>query len=236
MTGRVRLRGARRHEGHHLHPGGAVLRADRRLHDPGDLHLAAADRQPDPGLGLFSACTKARRHGGELLVALDQVLTDLGFKEYTATTTCPCRLNMALYTLSLMIGTAGLPHVIIRFFTVPKVPTRAGRPAGRWCSSPAVPHGSGRGCDGAPEHHAPPCGRKVRRVKPSLYEERPTGSRTWEVTGLLGSRTRTATAASSTTTDEPHAASAAGQGNELVTFNRDILVLANPEIASFRAG
>jgi hypothetical protein len=46
-----RLRGSRRHEGHHLHPGGAVLRADRRLHHPGGLHLAAADRQPDPGSG-----------------------------------------------------------------------------------------------------------------------------------------------------------------------------------------
>ncbi len=32
---------SRRHEGHHLHPGGAVRRADHRLHDPGDLHLAA---------------------------------------------------------------------------------------------------------------------------------------------------------------------------------------------------
>jgi hypothetical protein len=52
---------------------------------------------------------------------------------------------MALYTLSLMIGTAGLPHVIIRFFTVPKVATHVGPPAGRWCSSPAVPHRSGRG-------------------------------------------------------------------------------------------
>jgi cation/acetate symporter len=47
----LRLRRVRRHEGRDLHPGGAVLRADHRLHDPGDLHLAAADRQPDPGAG-----------------------------------------------------------------------------------------------------------------------------------------------------------------------------------------
>jgi hypothetical protein len=39
------LRGARRHEGHHLHPGGAVLRAHLRLHGAGDLHVAAAHRQ-----------------------------------------------------------------------------------------------------------------------------------------------------------------------------------------------
>ncbi len=38
---RLRLRGSRRHEGHHLHPGRAVHRADPRLHDPGGLHLAA---------------------------------------------------------------------------------------------------------------------------------------------------------------------------------------------------
>jgi hypothetical protein len=44
---------------------------------------------------------------------------------------------MFAYTMSLMIGTAGLPHVIIRFFTVPKVATRAPPPAGRWCSSPS---------------------------------------------------------------------------------------------------
>jgi Na+(H+)/acetate symporter ActP len=41
MAHRVLLRRARRHEGHHLHPGGAVLRADLRLHGAGDLHLPA---------------------------------------------------------------------------------------------------------------------------------------------------------------------------------------------------
>jgi cation/acetate symporter len=59
--------------------------------------------------------------GGEtyFLDKLDQVVTDLGFTAYTADTTN--MLNMFLVTMSLMIGTAGLPHVIIRFFTVPKV-------------------------------------------------------------------------------------------------------------------
>jgi hypothetical protein len=59
------------------------------------------------------------------------LLTDLGFSVYTHHNPW----LMALYTLSLMIGTAGLPHVIIRFFTVPKVATHVGPPAGRWCSS-----------------------------------------------------------------------------------------------------
>ena len=45
---------------------------------------------------------------------------DLGFPQYS-TSTRLSTLNMFVYTFSLMIGTAGLPHVIIRFFTVPKV-------------------------------------------------------------------------------------------------------------------
>ncbi|SNX69241.1 cation/acetate symporter [Cereibacter ovatus] len=53
------------------------------------------------------------------LAKLDAVVTELGFTAYTADTTN--MLNMFLFTMSLMIGTAGLPHVIIRFFTVPKV-------------------------------------------------------------------------------------------------------------------
>src|SRR5690606_26466258 len=59
--------------------------------------------------------------GGEVafLAKLDQVVTELGFTAYTADTSN--RLNMFLFTMSLMIGTAGLPHVIIRFYTVPKV-------------------------------------------------------------------------------------------------------------------
>ncbi|MGG6495596.1 UNVERIFIED_CONTAM: cation acetate symporter, partial [Bacteroidetes bacterium 56_B9] len=53
-----------------------------------------------------------------LLAKLDSVITDLGFGKYT--TQLPgSTLNMFMYTMSLMIGTAGLPHVIMRFFTVP---------------------------------------------------------------------------------------------------------------------
>jgi len=55
-----------------------------------------------------------------LLDRLDQVVTELGFAEYT-TSARLSTLNTFVYTLSLMIGTAGLPHVIIRFFTVTKV-------------------------------------------------------------------------------------------------------------------
>nr|WP_241878998.1 hypothetical protein [Psychrobacter sp. PraFG1]UNK05647.1 hypothetical protein MN210_01870 [Psychrobacter sp. PraFG1] len=65
---------------------------------------------PIPGLGMFSNHTES---GIPLLTKLDQVVTDLGFTAYTADV--PSKLNMVLFTLSLMIGTAGLPHVIIRF-------------------------------------------------------------------------------------------------------------------------
>ncbi len=70
---------------------------------------------PQLGLGSSMAGTDI-----SLLSKLDQVVTDLGFNEYT-TTANGSMLNMFFYTVSLMIGTAGLPHVIVRFFTVPKV-------------------------------------------------------------------------------------------------------------------
>jgi cation/acetate symporter len=74
---------------------------------------------PIPQLGLGSGYAPADGTIS-LLARLDLVVTELGFKEYT-TQVMGSTLNMFAYTLSLMIGTAGLPHVIIRFFTVPKV-------------------------------------------------------------------------------------------------------------------
>ncbi|GHC19022.1 MULTISPECIES: sodium:solute symporter family protein [Gemmobacter] len=71
---------------------------------------------PIPALGLFS---NEVHTGQPLLQTLDQIVTDLGFKSYTEQS--DTTLNMFLFTMSLMIGTAGLPHVIVRFFTVPKV-------------------------------------------------------------------------------------------------------------------
>lgn len=71
-----------------------------------------------PQLGLLGGYAPT---GGDVafLSKLDQVVTELGFIQYTSHTTST--LNMVFFTMSLMIGTAGLPHVIIRFFTVPKV-------------------------------------------------------------------------------------------------------------------
>jgi cation/acetate symporter len=71
---------------------------------------------PIPMFGMFSEHTGS---GVPLLQTLNEVVRELGFQDYTADVTN--KLNMVLFTMSLMIGTAGLPHVIIRFFTVPKV-------------------------------------------------------------------------------------------------------------------
>ena len=72
---------------------------------------------PIPQLGLGS--TMSSGEGMYLLEKLDKIVVDLGFSAYTAQK--GSTLNIFLLTMSLMIGTAGLPHVITRFFTVPKV-------------------------------------------------------------------------------------------------------------------
>ncbi|MCI5223135.1 MAG: cation acetate symporter, partial [Candidatus Electrothrix sp. AR4] len=74
---------------------------------------------PIPQLGLGARLNDGS--GMFLLEKLDKTLLDLGFNQYTALSEGGSRLNIFLYTLTLMVGTAGLPHVITRFFTVPKV-------------------------------------------------------------------------------------------------------------------
>jgi cation/acetate symporter len=178
---------------------------------------------PIPGLGLFSNMAEGVPGGVEagvpLLTTLDGLLTDLGFNEYTATQN---QWLMALYTLSLMIGTAGLPHVIIRFFTVPKVADA------RWSAGWALVFIA------LLYLTAPAVGAMARlniittmwpegpQGEAVLQEELPDWFRTWEVTGLLGVEDKNGDGRIQYT---------AGEDNELVTFNRDILVLANPEIA-----
>ena len=80
---------------------------------------------PIPQLGLGSTI----KDGTYLLDTLDKIVTDLGFAEYTTHARLSL-FNMFFYTLSLMIGTAGLPHVIMRFFTVPSV--KAARLSAGW--------------------------------------------------------------------------------------------------------
>ncbi len=78
-----------------------------------------------PQLGIFAQTTfefndgvRTIEQGTFLFHALDQAVNDLGFNNYTDPGSV---FNMFLLTITLMAGTAGLPHVIVRFFTVPKV-------------------------------------------------------------------------------------------------------------------
>ena len=193
---------------------------------------------PIPGLGLFG---DHQASGEPLLVTLDALLRDLGFAEYT--THNGDTFNMVLFTLSLMIGTAGLPHVIMRFFTVPKVSDA------RWSAGWALVFIA------LLYLTAPAVGAMARlnitemfwpngaQGEPVAMETIATDPRydwmaTWEKTGLLGWEDKNGDGRIAYFNDKnPEAvarAEAAGWGsaNELTKFNNDILVLANPEIAN----
>ena len=72
---------------------------------------------PIPQIGLGAELTDGS--GTSILDKLDATLIELGFTQYTDGT--KSTLDLFAITMALMIGTAGLPHVIVRFFTVPKV-------------------------------------------------------------------------------------------------------------------
>ena len=171
---------------------------------------------PIPQLGLGSAM----EDGVFLLDRLDQVLRDLGFTEYT-TAKRLSSLNMFAYTFSLMIGTAGLPHVIIRFFTVPKV--KDARSSAGWAlvfiailytTAPSV---AAMARLNLIETVNLPSGEQL------AIEDVPTWMTKWEETGLLGWEDKNE--------DGKLVYSADPATNELVKVDRDIMVLANPEIA-----
>ncbi|MEM1189655.1 MAG: sodium:solute symporter family protein [Pseudomonadota bacterium] len=172
---------------------------------------------PVPQLGLGSTLAGTDVY---LLDRLDQVVTDLGFKEYT-TNVRLSGLNMFAFTLSLMIGTAGLPHVIIRFFTVPRV--KDARSSAGWAlvfiavlytTAPAV---AGMARLNLMQTIEPEPGRYME------YEERPQWFRNWETTGLLAFEDKNG--------DGKVQYSADAAGNEMIKIDNDIIVLANPEIA-----
>ena len=172
---------------------------------------------PFPQLGLGSTLSGSDVY---LLDRLDQVVTDLGFREYT-TDVRISGLNMFAYTMSLMIGTAGLPHVIIRFFTVPKV--KDARSSAGWAllfiailytTAPAV---AGMARLNLMETIEPQPGQYL------VYEERPQWFKNWETTGLLVFEDKN--------NDGLIQYSAAVADNEMVKIDNDIMVLANPEIA-----
>jgi cation/acetate symporter len=172
---------------------------------------------PFPQLGLGSTMS-----GSEvfLLDRLDQVLRDLGFLEYTTNVRLSLT-NMFMYTMSLMIGTAGLPHVIIRFFTVPKV--KDARSSAGWALVfIAILYTT------APSVAAMARLNLIETIEPTpgeymVYEERPNWIKNWEKTGLLAFEDKNADGRIQYTSD--------AATNEMTKVDNDIMVLANPEIA-----
>lgn len=178
-----------------------------------------------------------------LLAKLDQVVTDLGFGKYT--TAMPgSMLNMFMYTLSLMIGTAGLPHVIMRFFTVPSV--KDARSSAGWAlvfiailytTAPAVAAMAKLNLH-ATVNTAVKSGGDLYAADASLKaEDRPDWMKRWEKTGLLKFEDKNGDGRIQYYNDKTKNEAAKGKaeaagwkGNEL-TVNADIIVLANPEIA-----
>lgn len=170
-----------------------------------------------------------------MLAKLDETVVALGFDRYTTGT--KSTIDVFCITLALMVGTAGLPHVIVRFFTVPKV--RDARVSAGWAllfiailytTAPAV---------GAMARY-----NLIATVQPGeigaadgnlAIEERPNWIRRWESTGLVAIQDRNGDGRIQYYDDSdpgflPVAESYGWRGNELAVDN-DIMVLANPEIA-----
>ncbi|MDJ0656997.1 MAG: cation acetate symporter [Xanthomonadales bacterium] len=171
-----------------------------------------------------------------LLEKLDRVVQDLGFNAYTLGN--KTTVDIFAITLALMVGTAGLPHVIVRFFTVPKV--RDARRSAFWAlafiailytTAPAV--GSMARLNLIETVQPEAIGSETGNL---VYEERPQWFKTWEKTGLLRFEDKNGDGRiqyynDGNATFAATAESYGWQGNEL-SVDRDIMVLANPEIAN----
>ena len=153
--------------------------------------------------------------GVYLLEKLNQLSVDLGFDKYTDINRTTL-INVFFITGALMFGTAGLPHVIVRFFTVPKV--RDARISAGWAllfisilytTAPAVA--------------AFAKVNLINTVSNAKYSEMPEWFKNWENTGLLEFDDKNADGIIQYVADT--------QVNEL-TIDNDIMVLANPEIAN----
>ncbi len=173
-----------------------------------------ATGNPIPQIGFGSKTLD----GVYLLENLNQLSVDLGFEKYTDINKTTL-INVFFITAALMFGTAGLPHVIVRFFTVPKV--RDARISAGWAllfisllytTAPAVA--------------AFAKVNLINTVSNAKYAEMPQWFKNWENTGLLEFDDKNADGVIQYVADT--------QVNEL-TIDRDIMVLANPEIANLPA-
>ncbi len=179
--------------------------------------------------------------GTFLLDKLDLLHTDLGFEEYTAAK--KPTIDLFMVTAALMLGTAGLPHVIVRFFTVPKV--KDARISAGWALLfIAILYTT------APAVAAFARTNLINNVSEKEYTEMPSWFKNWENTSLLGWSDKNNdgkiqyVAGNALKDDSPvfHESKTGPNGERLILnqdpntknelyVNRDIMVLANPEIA-----
>ena len=155
--------------------------------------------------------------GMYLLEKLNGLSTELGFAEYTKGSRS--KMDIFAITAALMVGTAGLPHVIVRFFTVKKV-RDARKSAGLALLLIAILYTA------APAVAVFARLNLIHTVSGQPYAQMPAWFSNWETTGLLGFNDKNG--------DGLIQYSADAMINEL-TVDRDIMVLANPEIANLPA-
>ncbi len=171
---------------------------------------------PIPQLGLGSTM----EDGTYLLDKLDKIVVDLGFNEYT-TRARLSHFNMFFYTLSLMIGTAGLPHVIMRFFTVPSV--KAARLSAGWALLfIAILYTTAPAVAAMAKLNFMTTIDQPNKSSNLSYASRPSWFENWEKTGLLKFEDKN---------NDGLIQYNGYESNEMIKVDRDIMVLANPEIA-----
>ncbi len=177
---------------------------------------------PIPQLGFGSKLVEGPHAGTYLLEAIDALHRDLGLPEYTAAYTPGKKSMLDVFAIAaaLMVGTAGLPHVLIRFYTVPTV--RAARFSAFWAlvfigllytTAPAVATFARVNL--------------IQTLNGRAYAAAPEWFKNWEATGLIRFQDKDGDGAIAIrATNDP--------ANEL-TVDQDIMVLANPEIARLPA-
>ncbi|SFZ91940.1 cation/acetate symporter [Flaviramulus basaltis] len=166
---------------------------------------------PIPQLGFGS--TLSDGSGTYLLDKLDGLSTDLGFAEYTEGS--KSMIDVFAITLALMVGTAGLPHVIVRFFTVKRVKD-ARKSAGLALLLIVILYTT------APAVSVFARTNLIETVSNKPYAGVPEWFKKWETTGLITFNDKNNDGLIQYVADKDK--------NELVVDN-DIMVLANPEIA-----
>ncbi len=202
---------------------------------------------PIPQIGFGSTISAGPDAGKYLLDTLNIIARDLGFTEYTATFASPSTsmLNVLCITFALMVGTAGLPHVIIRFYTVPSV--KAARISAGWALLfIAILYTT------APAVAAFARYNMINTLNNQSYQHAPSWFKNWQKPGLIAWVDKNADGkiqyfpgapfagrpdftGQTGSFGEPLLANAPTDNKNELYVDRDIMVLANPEIGGLPA-